>query len=192
LTPLRTGSSRLGGETGQTLVEYALIIAVVSLGAIVALGFLSGKINELFSKAGNSLNTVQVADGSSGAGGSGGPPPPGPAPSGGNVNISCPGTCDDGDLITATTGGWSNSPTSYTFTWETSTMFLNGSPDACDPTNGNYTNSQGPTTQAGTSNGYSTPSQPGGTIADSIRVRVTATNANGTSSAVTDCVVVYN
>ncbi len=45
-------------ESGQGLVEYALIIAIVSLGAIVALGFLSGKINTLFSKAGNSLNTV--------------------------------------------------------------------------------------------------------------------------------------
>jgi pilus assembly protein Flp/PilA len=45
-------------ESGQGLVEYALIIAIVSLGAVVALGFLSGKINGLFSKAGNSLNTV--------------------------------------------------------------------------------------------------------------------------------------
>ena len=45
-------------EHGQGLVEYALIIAIVSLGAVVALGFLSGKINGLFSKAGNSLNTV--------------------------------------------------------------------------------------------------------------------------------------
>jgi len=45
-------------ESGQGLVEYALIIAIVSLGAIVALGFLSGKINAIFSKAGNKLNTV--------------------------------------------------------------------------------------------------------------------------------------
>jgi Flp pilus assembly pilin Flp len=45
-------------EQGQALVEYALIIALVSLAAIVALGFLSGKINALFSKAGNTLNTV--------------------------------------------------------------------------------------------------------------------------------------
>jgi Flp pilus assembly pilin Flp len=48
-------------ESGQTLVEYALIIALISLAAIVALGFLSGKINTLFSKAGNSLNNVPVA-----------------------------------------------------------------------------------------------------------------------------------
>jgi Flp pilus assembly pilin Flp len=45
-------------ESGQALVEYALIIALVSLAAILALTFLSGKINELFSKAGNTLNTV--------------------------------------------------------------------------------------------------------------------------------------
>ena len=45
-------------ESGQGLVEYALIIALVSLAAVAALGFLSGKINGLFSKAGNTLNNV--------------------------------------------------------------------------------------------------------------------------------------
>ena len=45
-------------ENGQGLVEYALIIALVSLAAVAALGFLSGKINALFSKAGNTLDTV--------------------------------------------------------------------------------------------------------------------------------------
>jgi pilus assembly protein Flp/PilA len=45
-------------ESGQGLVEYALIIAIVSLGAVVALGFLSGKINTLFSRSGNSINKV--------------------------------------------------------------------------------------------------------------------------------------
>jgi Flp pilus assembly pilin Flp len=63
-----TTKRRLREESGQGLVEYALILALVSLAAIVALGFLSGKINALFSKAGNSLNTVSVADGS-GSGG---------------------------------------------------------------------------------------------------------------------------
>jgi Flp pilus assembly pilin Flp len=50
-------------ERGQALVEYALIVALVSLASIVALGFLGGKINDLFSKAGNSLNSVQLASG---------------------------------------------------------------------------------------------------------------------------------
>ena len=47
------------GESGQGLVEYALIIALVSLAAVAALGFLSGKINGLFLKTGNVLNTVE-------------------------------------------------------------------------------------------------------------------------------------
>ena len=42
-------------ESGQTLVEYALIIALVAIAAIAALGFLSGKIQALFSDAGSSL-----------------------------------------------------------------------------------------------------------------------------------------
>ena len=42
-------------ESGQTLVEYALIIALVGIAAIAALGFLSGRIQALFSKAGSSL-----------------------------------------------------------------------------------------------------------------------------------------
>ena len=44
-------------ESGQGLVEYALIIALVSLAAVAALGFLSGKITTLFSNAGNKLPT---------------------------------------------------------------------------------------------------------------------------------------
>ena len=48
-------------ETGQTLVEYGLIIAIVALGAVAALGFLTGKIQGLFSKAGNQLNAPPVA-----------------------------------------------------------------------------------------------------------------------------------
>jgi pilus assembly protein Flp/PilA len=43
-------------ESGQTLVEYALIIALVSIGAIVALGILSGKINDIFGSVSNTLN----------------------------------------------------------------------------------------------------------------------------------------
>jgi Flp pilus assembly pilin Flp len=76
---------RVGSEErGQGLVEYALIIALVSLAAVVSPGFLSGKINDLFSKAGNSLNGVQVASG----GGTGGPPPAAPPPSGGAVGTT--------------------------------------------------------------------------------------------------------
>ena len=59
LTRSSSGPERLvparDEETGQTLVEYALIISLIALACIVALGFLSGKIQQLFSDAGNSL-----------------------------------------------------------------------------------------------------------------------------------------
>lgn len=42
-------------EEGQTLVEYALIIALVAVAAIAALSFLSGKINTKYSTVGNSI-----------------------------------------------------------------------------------------------------------------------------------------
>ena len=45
-------------ETGQTLVEYGLIIALVAIAAIAALGFLSGKIQGLFSNAGSSVGNA--------------------------------------------------------------------------------------------------------------------------------------
>jgi Flp pilus assembly pilin Flp len=35
-------------EEGQTLVEYALILTMVSIGSIIALLALSGKINSIF------------------------------------------------------------------------------------------------------------------------------------------------
>ncbi len=43
------------GESGQTLIEYVLIVTLVSLAAITALGFLSGKIQGMFSEAGSSI-----------------------------------------------------------------------------------------------------------------------------------------
>ena len=45
-------------ESGQTLVEYGLIIALIALACVAALGFLSGKIQNLFSKTGNQLNNA--------------------------------------------------------------------------------------------------------------------------------------
>ncbi len=49
-SPARKRAGALADERGQGLVEYALIIALVSLAAIAALGFLSGEINDLFRK----------------------------------------------------------------------------------------------------------------------------------------------
>ena len=106
-------SVRLRDERGQGLVEYALIIAIVSLGAVFSLGFLSGKINTLFSKAGNSLDTVTIAAGSGGGGGGGGSDTTAPTfaisvPADGATSVSMnptyTGTCGTapGDLPTIT------------------------------------------------------------------------------------------
>ena len=43
-------------EEGQTMTEYALIIAVIALAVIVALIFLKDEIKDLFSEAGSELS----------------------------------------------------------------------------------------------------------------------------------------
>ena len=47
--------SLLTDESGQDLIEYALIAALIALGAIVAMQSLSGKIANEFNTVGNSL-----------------------------------------------------------------------------------------------------------------------------------------
>ena len=42
-------------ESGQGLVEYALIIAVIAIAVIVAMIFLRGQIQNIFSNIGNNL-----------------------------------------------------------------------------------------------------------------------------------------
>ena len=42
-------------EDGQGLVEYALIIAVIAIAVIVAMIFLRGQIQNIFSNIGNNL-----------------------------------------------------------------------------------------------------------------------------------------
>ena len=44
-------------EEGQTITEYALIIASIAILLIIAMLFLAGKINVLFHKTGNSVET---------------------------------------------------------------------------------------------------------------------------------------
>jgi len=59
VTVLRTAGDRLsalrGDQTGQTLVEYALILTLVSLLTIGTLLVMTGKINQLFTQVANSL-----------------------------------------------------------------------------------------------------------------------------------------
>ena len=45
----------LHDESGQDLIEYALVAAVLALGALAAMGSLSNKISNEFNTVGNSL-----------------------------------------------------------------------------------------------------------------------------------------
>ncbi len=66
MASVRKGRPRLKGgaysvltflreEEGQGLVEYALIIAVIAIAVIVAMLFLRGQIQNIFSNIGNNL-----------------------------------------------------------------------------------------------------------------------------------------
>jgi pilus assembly protein Flp/PilA len=43
------------GQSGQGLAEYALILALIGVAAVVALTFLGGSINGMLSSLGNAL-----------------------------------------------------------------------------------------------------------------------------------------
>ena len=45
-------------ESGQDLIEYALVAALVGLGAVAAMGSLSGAIGNTFNSIGNQLTTA--------------------------------------------------------------------------------------------------------------------------------------
>ena len=45
-------------ESGQNLVEYALVVALVALAAITAMGTVGNSINSAFTKIGTSLNSA--------------------------------------------------------------------------------------------------------------------------------------
>lgn len=55
---MHTLADRMVGERGQGLAEYALILALVGIVAIVALGFLGGQIGVVLSTVGQSLADV--------------------------------------------------------------------------------------------------------------------------------------
>ena len=45
-------------ERGAALVEYALLVALIAVAAIVAMGVLGGEVNEKFVDVGNSLQAT--------------------------------------------------------------------------------------------------------------------------------------
>jgi len=54
LTPI-PGNVSLKREEGQTLAEYALILALIALLVVVAIAFLKDQITALFSSIGNNI-----------------------------------------------------------------------------------------------------------------------------------------
>ena len=86
-------------------------------------------------------------------------------PAGGAASIS--GTAQQGQTLTATTSGWSNTPTSYTYTWESCTT-------TCTTVATDSSSSTASTYAIAASD-----------VGHTIEVEVTATNSGGTSTAVT-------
>jgi pilus assembly protein Flp/PilA len=48
----------LSDDRGQDLVEYALVVAIIALGATAAMSTLSKDINDVFTNIGTKLTTV--------------------------------------------------------------------------------------------------------------------------------------
>ena len=48
----------LSDDRGQDLVEYALVVAIIALGATVAMSTLSKDINDVFTNIGTKLTSV--------------------------------------------------------------------------------------------------------------------------------------
>lgn len=51
-------SSLHENESGQDLIEYALIACLIALAAVVSMGTLAGYINSAFSKVGSTLSSA--------------------------------------------------------------------------------------------------------------------------------------
>jgi pilus assembly protein Flp/PilA len=52
---LRTLNALHNDESGQDLIEYALVAALIAFGAVTTMGTLAGNINTAFSKIGSKL-----------------------------------------------------------------------------------------------------------------------------------------
>ena len=49
-----------GGEKGQDLAEYALLIGLIALIVVAAVTFLGGQITEVFNRIGNTIATWPI------------------------------------------------------------------------------------------------------------------------------------
>ncbi len=45
-------------DSGQDLIEYALIAALIALGAVAGMGYVASKVNDAFSVVGNKLTNA--------------------------------------------------------------------------------------------------------------------------------------
>ena len=59
----QTLSDLLRDESGQDLIEYALVAAIIALGATAALTKVSGDISAIFTKIGTTLTTATYQSG---------------------------------------------------------------------------------------------------------------------------------
>jgi pilus assembly protein Flp/PilA len=55
---LRQATSFISDESGQDLIEYALVAALIALGATAAMNTLAGSISTAFSTVGTKLSTA--------------------------------------------------------------------------------------------------------------------------------------
>ena len=100
-------------------------------------------------------------------------------PAGGTVTVTCDqGFCEDDDTLTGTTAGWSGSPTSYNYQWQTAADIS----DSCATVPAaNYNNIGSSTNTASTTNNFNPPDTNND---ECYRVVVIATNGAGPSSSV--------
>ena len=54
-------SSLHESESGQDLIEYALLCALIALGAVASIGTVANYVNSAFSKIGSSLSSATGA-----------------------------------------------------------------------------------------------------------------------------------
>ena len=83
---MRLRRRRLAQDCGQALIEYALILALASLGIVSALIILQGSLGNSMQASGRRIDAA--AEGRAGE-------PPG-QPAGGTTGAARPGTGDDG------------------------------------------------------------------------------------------------